>query len=169
MKKLVMMMMLAGGSAFMATRTEAQVSIRVNIGNQPAWAPQGYDEAQYYYIPDMDVYYDVPVHQFVYLSNRRWVRSATLPATYGGYDLYKVHKVAINQKDAYRNHDRDEKAYAQFRGKYDQQPIRDSHDNRYNDNRNNWNNGRFANNGKKNGHDKNDRNDKHDKGRGNKQ
>lgn len=96
MKKLVMIMMLAGGSALMATRTEAQVSISVNIGDQPAWAPEGYDEAQYYYIPDMDVYYDVPVHQFVYLSNRRWVRSATLPAAYRGYDLYKVHKVAIN-------------------------------------------------------------------------
>ncbi len=143
MKKLFVMMMLASGSLLVASHTQAQVSVNIHIGNQPAWAPAGYDNAQYYYIPDMDVYYDISAHQFVYLSNRRWVRSATLPAAYRKYDLYKVHKVALNEKNAYRYHDRDRKQYANFRGKYDQQPIRDSHDERYASNKNNWKDNRF--------------------------
>ena len=145
MKKLVFIMMLASGSILISHQAQAQVNVNISIGNQPAWAPEGYDDAAYYYMPDLDIYYDVPAHQFVYLSGSRWVRSSSLPAAYRGYDLYKVHKVAMNERNAYQNHDRDKKQYASFRGKYDQQPIRDSRNEKYNSNKNNWNNNRFAN------------------------
>lgn len=161
MKKLVFIMMLAAGSIMMTNQANAQVNVNISIGNQPAWAPEDYDNAAYYYLPDLDVYYDVPAHQFVYLSGSRWVRSSALPAAYRNYDLYKVHKVAINEKNAYLHHDRDKKQYASFRGKYDQQPIRDSRDEKYSANKNNWNNNRFAkdnNHGNdKNGNSNNDR------------
>ncbi len=156
MKKLLMITVLAAGILFFTNNTEAQVRINVNTGSQPAWAPTGYDDAQYYYIPDMDVYYDVPAHQFVYLNNHRWVHTATLPTTYRRYDLYKVHKVALNERDAYRDHDRDKQQYAGFRGKYDQSPIRD---NRYAANRNNWKNNHFVQNERKDNQRKDDRHD----------
>jgi len=143
MKQLIFIMILIPAGLLFTNRSQAQVSVSVNIGNQPAWAPEGYDDAQYYYIPDMDVYYDVPAHQFVYMNNRRWVRTAVLPANYRRYDLYKVHKVAINDRNAYRNYDRDRRQYAQYRGKFDQHPIRDSRDDKYSRNRNNWQNNRF--------------------------
>lgn len=160
--------MFVSASFFFTNNAKAQVNVSISIGNQPAWAPQGYDDAQYYYIPDMDIYYDVPAHQFVYLNNHRWMRSATLPAAYRRYDLYKVHKVSINQRNAYINHDRDKRQYAQFKGRFDQQPIRDSRNEKYSNNRNNWQNNSFKNEtGKKNQevtrHDgrNNNRNDNH--------
>ncbi len=146
MKTVILLAMLIPAGLITTNQIQAQVSVSVNIGNQPAWAPQGYDDAQYYYLPDMDMYYDVPAHQFVYYSNRRWVRAATLPQAYRKYDLYKVHKVVIKEKNPYKYHDRDRKAYEQYRGKFDQQPIRDSRDEKYSRNRDNWDNYRFKNN-----------------------
>jgi len=154
MKRLIFIMLLIPAGLLFTNRSQAQISLSINIGNQPEWAPEGYDEAQYYYIPDMDVYYDVPAHQFLYMSNRRWVRTAVLPANYRRYDLYKVHKVAINDRNAYKNHDRDRQQYAQYRGKFDQHPIRDSRDDKYSKNKNNWHNNRFNGHNDKKGNDR---------------
>jgi len=147
MKRLIFIMLLIPAGLLFTNHTQAQLSVSINIGNQPSWAPEGYDDAQYYYIPDMDIYYDVPAHQFVYQNNRQWVRAAALPSSYRNFDLYRVHKVPINQKNAYRYHDRDRKQYAQYKGQFDQHPIRDSKDDKYARNRNNWNNNRFKGNG----------------------
>jgi hypothetical protein len=148
MKSIIFTVMFVTTGLLMTNHSSAQVSVSINIGNQPAWAPEGYDEAQYYYMPDMDVYYDVPAHQFVYLNNRRWVRTAVLPSAYRNYDLYRIHKVAINEREAYRHHDRDRKQYMQYRGKYDQHPIRDSHEEKYSRNKNNWDNNQFKHDGR---------------------
>ena len=67
MKRLIFIMLLIPAGLLITNRSQAQISLSINIGNQPEWAPEGYDEAQYYYIPDMDVYYDVPAHQFLYM------------------------------------------------------------------------------------------------------
>jgi len=111
MKRLIFIMLLIPAGLLFTNHTQAQLSVSINIGNQPSWAPEGYDDAQYYYIPDMDIYYP------------------------------------INQKNAYRYHDRDRKQYAQYKGQFDQHPIRDSKDDKYARNRNNWNNNRFKGNG----------------------
>ncbi len=152
MKKVFLAALLLTASVITTSHLQAQVSINVNIGNQPAWAPEGNDDAQYYYIPDADIYYDVPAHQFLYLNNNRWVRTTTLPASYRKFDLYSVHKVPINQKNAYLQHNTHVKEYASFKGRKDQTPIRDSHNEKYTSNKNNWQNNRFnnSNNGKAN-------------------
>jgi hypothetical protein len=142
MKRIIFLCLFFTG-LFFCSSTRAQVSVSINIGNQPAWAPEGYDDAQSYYIPDMDIYYDVPAHQFLYQRNRQWVRTSTLPSAYRKYDLYSVHKVPITQRNAYKNHDKDKTQYAKYRGQSDQHPIRDSHDNKYAQNKNNWNNNKF--------------------------
>jgi len=111
-------------------KAEAQVSVNINIGRQPVWGPVGYDYVDYYYLPDMDVYYDVPHGQFIYFEFGRWNFASTLPARYGRYDLYHSYKVVVNQRDPwlrssyYRNH------YASYRGRF-QPVIRDNYDNRY--------------------------------------
>ncbi|MGH2647390.1 MAG: hypothetical protein ACRDE8_07475 [Ginsengibacter sp.] len=151
MKKLMMMALLVISGLVYSSQTFAQLHVSINIGDQPAWAPEGTDNAEYYYIPDMDIYYDVPAHQFLYLQNRRWVRTSVLPTQYRKYDLYKVHKVPVNEARAYRNHRRDREEYAQYRGKFDQVSLRDSHDEKYKDNHDNWSNNRFRK-GHSNGH-----------------
>lgn len=115
------------------SKTNAQVkfNLNVNIGSQPVWGPVGYDHAEYYYLPDIEAYYYVPRHQFVYLSGNKWIFSATLPPRYRNYDLYSGYKVVVNEPYAYRHFDRDRRQYSEYRGRHDQQIIRDSHDRKY--------------------------------------
>ncbi|WP_413998564.1 hypothetical protein ACMDB5_12355 [Flavobacterium sp. W1B] len=75
---------------------QAQVSVSVNIGSPPAWGPRGYAEVEYYYLPDVQAYYDIRASQFVYFGNGNWVRSRYLPRQYRNYDLYAGHKVVLN-------------------------------------------------------------------------
>ncbi|TPG40888.1 hypothetical protein [Flavobacterium pectinovorum] len=80
----------------MSVFAQAQVSINVNIGTPPNWGPQGYDDSRYYYLPDIDVYYDVNQSQFIYENNGKWMREKRLPAQYRQYDLYGGYKVVLN-------------------------------------------------------------------------
>ena len=67
--------------------SQAQVSINVNFGTPPVWAPAERVEVQYYYLPDIDCYYDVPSAMFIYIRNGKWFRSASLPYRYRNYNL----------------------------------------------------------------------------------
>lgn len=69
------------------TSTQAQVSVNVNLGTPPVWAPANAVASQYYYLPDVDMYYDVPAQRFLYVKNGKWVRAERLPARYSGYNL----------------------------------------------------------------------------------
>ncbi|PIF29870.1 hypothetical protein CLU81_0254 [Flavobacterium sp. 9] len=80
----------------MSVFAQAQVSVNVNIGTPPNWGPQGYDNSRYYYLPDIDIYYDVTQSQFIYDNNGRWIRENRLPARYRQYDLYGGYKVVLN-------------------------------------------------------------------------
>jgi len=80
----------------MSVFAQAQVSVNVNIGTPPNWGPQGYDNSRYYYLPDIDIYYDVVQSQFIYDNNGRWIRENRLPSRYRQYDLYGGYKVVLN-------------------------------------------------------------------------
>ena len=51
-----------------AGSTQGQLSINVHIGTPPAWGPAGYNNVRYYYLPDVEAYYDVPSSMFIYFS-----------------------------------------------------------------------------------------------------
>lgn len=103
MKKLFYITLLLGGIA-LAKPAEAQVSVSLNIGIQPQWGPVGYDYARYYYMPEMNVYYDVSNRYYHYYDGRRWRSHRSLPSRYRHYDLYRTHKVVINESSPWRNH-----------------------------------------------------------------
>ena len=117
MKKMLLGATLVLSSLAFTNKTEAQVrvGVNINIGDQPAWRDPGYDYVEYYYLPDIQTYYYVPRHQFVYLTNGRWVFSASLPARYRGYDLYGGYKVVVNRPNAYRYYEQDR---VRYRGNY---------------------------------------------------
>ena len=81
---------------FFASAAQAQISVRLNLGNPPAWGPSGYSDVQYYYLPDVEAYYDVNSSMFIYYEGRSWVRRSYLPSRYRNYDLYGGYKVVMN-------------------------------------------------------------------------
>lgn len=78
---------LFGLMLLLALKTQAQVSVNVNFGTPPVWAPVERVETQYYYLPDIDAYYDVPSARFIYIRNGSWIRSTSLPYRYRNYNL----------------------------------------------------------------------------------
>ncbi|MES2778382.1 MAG: hypothetical protein V4651_00660 [Bacteroidota bacterium] len=109
---------------------KAQVSININL--QPAWGPVEYDYVEYYYLPEYEVYYDVPRHQFVYFDGGRWLFGVSLPARYGVINYYSTYKVVINEPRAYRGFHHHRTQYAQYKhGGHQQHMIRDSHSPKY--------------------------------------
>ena len=79
-----------------ANTMQAQVSVNVNLGSPPLWGPVGYSSVDYYYLPDVQSYYDIKARQFIYLGNGRWIRSRNLPTQYRNYDLFNGYKVVLN-------------------------------------------------------------------------
>ncbi|WP_295716885.1 hypothetical protein [Mucilaginibacter sp.] len=109
----------------------AQISLSINIGSQPDWGPTGYDHADYYYMPDIDSYYDVNTHQYVYFNNNAWIHSAALPPRYSNYDVYHSYKVVVNERTPWVRNNVYRTKYANYRGRHDQNIIRDSRDVKY--------------------------------------
>lgn len=80
---------------------QAQIAVNVNLGSAPQWGPVGYETVDYYYIPDVESYYDVRSSQFIYFGGGKWIRSRQLPRQYRNYDLYNGYKVVLTD---YRGH-----------------------------------------------------------------
>ena len=110
---------------------QVSVSLGVNIGSQPAWGPVGYDYVNYYYMPDIDTYYDVPTHSYIYFDNNVWVHRTYLPVRYRNYNLYNGYKVVINERNPWLRGGYYRTRYAGYRGRHDQVIIRNSRDARY--------------------------------------
>ena len=78
-----------------ASESQAQLSVNVNIGTPPLWGPSGYSDVRYYYLPDVEAYYDVNTSRFIYFSGNTWVHRRYLPKQYRNYDLYNGYKVVM--------------------------------------------------------------------------
>ena len=153
---------------FASNSINAQISVNVNLGLQPSWGPVGYSSVDYYYIPDVQSYYDVRATQFIYLSNGAWIRSSRLPNQYRNYDLNRGYKVVLNDYHGsrpYTNYRYDRvKYYKGYKGK-PQQSI--GHRNHKSDNHGNYkSNGNHGNNGKSNNHGNKGNNGKGNNGKG---
>ena len=64
--------------------------------SSPLWAPPYYAGVRYYYLPDIEVYYDLSDQEFVYLDDGQWIFSPVLPAMYSWYDLYNGFVIALD-------------------------------------------------------------------------
>jgi len=118
-----------------AANAQVRLSVGINIGSQPEWGPTGYDHVDYYYMPDIDAYYDINAHQYVYYNNNVWVHTVSLPPRYANYDVYHGYKVVVNERTPWVHNDVYRKKYATYKGRRDQAVIRDSHEDKY---KNHW-------------------------------
>ena len=98
----------------------AQVSFGISIGTPPLWGPVGYSDARYYYLPDVEAYYDINAAMFIYLDGGNWVHRRDLPGRYGHYDLdhgYKVVMTGYHGDRPYSNFNEHRRTYSKgYRG-----------------------------------------------------
>jgi hypothetical protein len=83
---------------------QAQVGVNVQIGH-PAWGPAVPAGTQYYYVPEIDGYYDLAAQRYIVLRNGQWVPVAAMP----GYNPANFHPVVVNYRGRqpwtqYRDH-----------------------------------------------------------------
>ena len=89
-------LLILGIVLIIAGSAQSQVSVNVHIGDPPSWGPSGYsDDVRYYYLPDVEAYYDIEYSRFIYISGNRWIRSSYLPTRYRHYDLNRGYKVVM--------------------------------------------------------------------------
>jgi hypothetical protein len=154
--------LLAVGILFVVSNlSQAQISVNVNIGTPPSWGPVGYSNVEYYYLPDIQAYYDIRASQFIYFGGGKWVHSRYLPKQYRNYNLYGGYKVVLNDYHGsrpYANFNSHKvKYYKGYKGK-PQKNIGSNHNN----NQEHSNNG---NNGNGNGHGNGNGNNGNGKGK----
>jgi hypothetical protein len=147
MKYLVLVLLLVGGG--LTASAQVKANLDVNIGTQPIWGPTGYDHAGYYYMPEYDVYYDVPNRRYTYMNSGHWKTSTNLPSRYHHVDLYHTYKVVLNEPKPYLHHDEHMRQYATDKTRHDQAVIRDSHEEKY------WENKKHPEHNKWHGNDQN--------------
>ena len=129
MRKLMMMICLL--TTVLCTNARAQTNNANNIMTQPLWGPAGYDYVEYYYIPDIDAYYNVPGAQYIYLEKKHWITVKDLPLRFKNFNFYSAHKIVMNEPKPYMNYRANKLKFAQYKGQHDQTAIRESHDQKY--------------------------------------
>jgi hypothetical protein len=91
----------------------AQVEVKTTTTTLPDWGVAGADNAHYYYIPDIESYYDISGRNFVYMNDGKWVKTPEPPVTYKDYDLYNGYKVVLtDDKEPYAEYDKMKVKYA---------------------------------------------------------
>lgn len=113
--------------------------ISINIDKQPAWGPYGYDCAAFYYMPEINIYYDVNLSLFYYPSGSSWIAAQYLPPSYRVYDLFRTYKVVLNYASPWQHNDSHRSQYRRYRDDRSQITISMSNDQRYDKS---WNNTR---------------------------
>lgn len=133
-----------------AATSQAQVSINLNIGTpavvvRPAWVPQNHVNVDFYYIPEIQSYYDVSSGLYVYLDNGNWCRTRYVPVRYRNYNLNHARRIELRgyhgsrpytyyncHNERYSNN-RYNNRYVESR-RYDNRRYDNRYDNRYADN-----------------------------------
>ncbi|AMR28020.1 hypothetical protein A0257_13590 [Hymenobacter psoromatis] len=101
-------LLLAAGLAFAGaaapTAAHAQIGVNIQLGH-PAWGPAAPVGSQYYYVPEIDGYYDLQAHNYIVQHNGRWNRLNSVP----GYNTANFHPVVVDYRgrqpwEQYKDH-----------------------------------------------------------------
>ncbi|MDB5233549.1 MAG: hypothetical protein JWR44_542 [Hymenobacter sp.] len=76
-----------------APAAQAQVNININTA-PPAWGPPVPAGTQFYYIPEIDGYYDLYAQQYIVYRNGQWIPVAVI----NGYDPRAFHPVVLDYR-----------------------------------------------------------------------
>jgi hypothetical protein len=129
MKKLFVLSAVAISGLMIYNTADAQIRVGVNLGIQPQAVVYNQGPAvpatpafgngdDYYYLPELGVYYDVTDQCYVYFDGTEWVFSAYLPGQYADFDWRTARRFEIV---AFRPYLRDDF----YRDRYNGQRIAD--------------------------------------------
>ncbi|MEI6274502.1 MAG: hypothetical protein WCP08_00870 [Prolixibacteraceae bacterium] len=92
---LSLVLMMGFGQSMKAQK--ANISVNIEL---PAWAPyyENTHLVRYYYLPDIECYYDVRSREFIYLEDGEWMFGRSLPPVYAWFDLNNCFIVALNAR-----------------------------------------------------------------------
>ena len=76
-----------------APAAHAQAHIDINVG-PPAWGPPVPQGTQFYYIPEIDGYYDLYAQQYIVYRNGQWIPLGVIE----GYDPRSFHPVVLDYR-----------------------------------------------------------------------
>jgi hypothetical protein len=113
-KMKVLQLIVAGFVLLAANSAQSQVSVNVNLGSPPLWGPVGYTAVRYYYLPDVESFYDIQSSRFIYRTGGVWVHRTYLPRQYRSYDLYQGYKVVMTDYQGNTPY----RYYSEYRTKY---------------------------------------------------
>jgi hypothetical protein len=149
MKKIYLLsaMVLAG---LFANKAQAQISVHIGLNLPvrhvyvPAPQPEviyndDFDDSDdYYYLPEVEAYYSIPLNCYFYNDGGRWIRAQYLPGAYRNYDWRSARRFEVRGRRPYMNHD-------VYRGRWGGNPNRgdwnrrdNSYANRGNNNNGSW-------------------------------
>lgn len=95
MKKVVLVIAVVLMTIY-STVSLAQISVNVNVGNPNRCnAPR---QVAYYYLPEIQAYYDTYASVYIYYGPRGWMRSRFLPDYCRGYDTVNGYRVALEYR-----------------------------------------------------------------------
>lgn len=103
----------------LAGSATAQVNVNINAGPSQYRQPIYNEVADYYYLPDYGVYYNVNRKMYFYPERGRWVYARRLPARYGYRENWRrTHFVRIHERAPFLRHDHYYRKYGHGKGKY---------------------------------------------------
>lgn len=88
---LLSMTIFNGCSTYRQGTNESQTSYE-----NPQWAPSYSDGIRYYYLPDIESYYDIYTQEFIFLNHAQWIYSPYLPMIYPDFNLNNSFIVVVN-------------------------------------------------------------------------
>lgn len=104
-KKILPMLLVLSTLIIGSSQAQVRLNVNVNIGQRPpVWGLPGNQAGDFYYFPEIDVYYHIPRSSFVYFDRGRWLYVTDLPRTYRHFDLHRGYKVVINDPSPFDRH-----------------------------------------------------------------
>jgi len=96
MKQLFLFISLFSGILAFTT-VKAQGYSNVIVNDEP--------HSDYYYLPDVDMYYYIPGRQYVYFDDGHWIFSRQLPSRHHNYDFAHGRRILVSGRNPYLHHD----------------------------------------------------------------
>lgn len=80
-------------------QTNAQFSLNVSLNSRPTYSNPHYHydtDVDYYYLPEIEAYFDNRDGIFIYYGSRGWIRSFNLPSHCNNFNIHNGVKIALD-------------------------------------------------------------------------